>query len=244
MTPEQLVQAAAPKIGALGASFYFHPDTMAVGLAHGVKGYRWYILGRGGVLGDVEAPVVKAAFGYFAPGLLGKLWDSARAVLPAREAGHVYHGCCAAIGRVRFSAIPELDAFNVAMAKIVAAQSPDALPMFAGIAAEPLSDDAAGRALQLTAVARELRGSLHLVAVLASGLSTQVAHYLKRPNDYELFGWTDPPEVRSSDTARLDAAERMTDELVLDAFAAVTEDEADLIVRVLTAMEAATAAAG
>jgi hypothetical protein len=137
-----------------------------------------------------------------------------------------------------------LDAFNSAMAKIVAAQAPDGLPMFAGIAAEPLSDDPAGRALQLTAVVRELRGSLHLVAVLAAGLSTQVAHYLKRPDAYELFGWTDPPTVRGSDQARLEAAEHMTDELVVGAFSAVTSDEADLIVRVLTAMDVATAAAG
>ena len=242
MTPEQLVQAAAPKIGSLGASFYFHPDTMAVGLAHGVKGYRWYILGRGGVLGDVEPPVVKAAFGYFAPGLIAKLWDSSRAILPPRDAGRIYHECCAAIGRAHFSAIPELDEFNVAMAKIVAAQSPDGLPQFAGIAAEPLSDDAPGRALQLTAVVRELRGSLHLLAVIATGLTTQVAHYLKRPDDYGLFGWTEPPEVRGSDEARLEAAERMTDELVLDAFSAVSAHEADLIVRVLTAMETASVA--
>ena len=240
MTPEQLVQAAAPKIGSLGASFYFHPDTMAVGLAHGVKGYRWYILGRGGVLGDVEAPVVKAAFGYFAPSLITKLWDSSRTILAPREAGRIYHECCAAIGRARFSAIPELDEFNIAMAKIVAAQSPDGLPQFAGIAAEPLADDAAGRALQLTAVVRELRGSVHLLAVIATGLTTQVAHFLKRPNDYGLFGWTEPPEVRGSDQARLEAAERMTDELVLDAFSAVSAEEADLVVRVLTAMEAAS----
>ncbi len=78
MTPTELVQAACPKIASLGAAFYFNPETVAKGKELGLDGFRFYFLGRGGVLGDVEARVVRSAFGYFAPELVDKMWNSSR----------------------------------------------------------------------------------------------------------------------------------------------------------------------
>ena len=77
-----LVQAACPKIGDLGSAFYFDPATVAKGKELGLDGFRFYFLGRGGVLGDVEPRVVQAAFGYFEPRLIAKIWDSARERMP------------------------------------------------------------------------------------------------------------------------------------------------------------------
>ena len=50
-----------------------------------------------------------------------------------------------------------------------------------------------GRAMQKAAVLRELRGSVHLVAVFASGLSDAQAHAIKRPGDVAVFGWEEAP---------------------------------------------------
>ena len=61
------------------------------------------------------------------------------------------------------------------------------------------------------------------VAVLASGLTDQQAHYLNRPDDYETFGWSEPPAVDDTHRAAMDAAEELTDRMLAPAFAAVPE---------------------
>ncbi len=64
-TPMELVQSACPKIGSLGSAHYFDREiTVPRGKELGLDGFRFYFLGRGGVLGDVEARVVRSAFGY------------------------------------------------------------------------------------------------------------------------------------------------------------------------------------
>jgi hypothetical protein len=94
--------------------------------------------------------------------------------------------------------------------------------------------------MHLISVLRELRGSAHLVAVRAVGLGAEIAHYLRRPNDYTSFGWGEtPPEVTDEDRARLARADALTDDLVRSAFSVVDHATADTFVRVLTAIEAA-----
>ncbi|MEZ5230551.1 MAG: hypothetical protein R2710_28945 [Acidimicrobiales bacterium] len=61
MTPEAVISATAGPTGNVGAAFYFHPDTLAKGKELGLDGMRFYILGRGGVLGDAESDVVASA---------------------------------------------------------------------------------------------------------------------------------------------------------------------------------------
>jgi hypothetical protein len=225
MTPEQLVQSVAAPIGAIGASFYFVPETLAVGKEHGVGGFQWYFVGRGGVLGDVEAPVVQAAFGYFHPEMAAKLWNAAREKIAPRVAGQRYHVCAADFGRAKLDGVDGLGAYCEAAEAVVGAAHPAGLPLFAGIAAEPLVADAPGRAYQLACVLRELRGSAHLVAVLASGLSAEQAHFLRRPNEMKSFGYDEatPPAVTDADRAALAAADKLTDKLVTPAFAALDD---------------------
>jgi hypothetical protein len=228
VTTEELIANVSPTIGSLGSGFYFIPETLAVGKALGLDGFRWYVLGRGGVLGDVAPGVVSAAFGYFSPELITKLWDSARAIVPAREAGHRYHLCAAEYGRAKFSAVEGLAEYCAAAEKVIAAADCDGLSLFAGIAAEPLVEDLPGRAMQLTAVLRELRGSAHLVAVVATGMRARSAHFVKRPDDAKTFGYS-PEDVAAGgspdDAARLDAAERVTDLIVTRAFSVLTDAE-------------------
>lgn len=236
------MSTVCPTIGSLGSGFYFSPETLAVGKEMGLDGLRWYILGRGGVLGNVEAPVVSAAFGYFNPSLIDKMWNSARAVIEPRTAGARYHLCAAEYGRRAFADIAGLEGYNAAAEKVVAAADRDGLSLFAGIAAEPLVDDPAGRAMQLTAVLRELRGSAHLAAVVGTGLRARNAHALKRPNDLQMFGYADGDIVATpSDQAKLDAAERATDDMLRPAFAVLDDGEAGALTDGTRAMQAALA---
>lgn len=242
MTPAELVATACPKIGSLGMAFYFIPETVSVGKEHGLDGFRFYFLGRGGVLGDVEAKVVQSAFGYFNGPLVDKMWNSAKEKMAPRDAARLYLKCCADLGRRKFADVDGLDAFCAAAEKVVAAAEPAALVLFAGIAAEPLQEDVPGRAMQLLAVLREFRGSAHLVAVVASGLSPQMAHALKRPNDYATFGYSgEAPAGTDEDRRRHQAAEQMTDAIVLPAFSSLNEGEAAALLAGVNAMEAALA---
>ncbi|MEM9035248.1 MAG: hypothetical protein AAGA99_16380 [Actinomycetota bacterium] len=232
--------AGAP-LNKVGAGFYFDPVTLAKGKELGLDGFRMYVLGRGGVLGDVEAPVVQAAFGYFQMDLVEKIWGSAKEIMAPRDGSRAYHEACADYGRSRFADIEGLAAFNAGAEAIIAAQPVAGLSLYAAWAAEPMVDDVPGRAAQLAAVLRELRGSAHLVAIVASGLNDQQAHFLKRPDDYAMFGWSDPPEIDDSHRAAMDTAEDLTNQLLAPAFGVVPEGERAAFCATAEAMQGALA---
>jgi hypothetical protein len=242
MTPLELVAEACPKIGSLGSAFYFDPDTLARGKELGLDGFRFYFLGRGGVLGDVEAPVVQSAFGYFAPATVDKIWNSARQRMSPRDAGRENLESARELGRKRLTGIEGLEAFCAAARAVDEAADPAALALYAGISAEPLCDDPPGQAMQLTATLREYRGSAHLAAVRASGLEPAVAHAIKRPDDVVSFGWTEPIEITEDDRAKHVAAEALTDQMVVGAFAALDAEGAGHLSAGLRAIEQALTA--
>lgn len=218
MVAQELIAATSPIIGKAGAAFYFHADTLARGKELKLDGFRFYMLGRGGVLGDVESDVVASAFGYFSRPLVARIWNTAKERLAPREAARAYLACCAHLGRSALATVDGLGAFCQAAEAIIAATNPAGLSLYAGVAAEPRVDDLPGRALQLVAVLRELRGSVHLLAVVASGLAPEVAHAIKRPNDVATFGWDPAPVWGEAERAKLNAAEALTDRLLLGAY--------------------------
>jgi hypothetical protein len=239
MTPIELVQRVSPTIGSAGSAFYFAPATLARGKELGLDGFRFYALGRGGVLGDVEPAVIQSAFGYFNGGLIAKIWDSAKEVMSPREAGTVYMECAGNHGTANLADIAGLDEFNVAAEKVIAAADPSALALFAGVAAEAKSNDTAARAMQNVAVLRELRGSVHLVAIAAQGLSAEMAHRIKRPDDVATFGWGEGVEPSDAERAKWDAAEALTDELLAPVWAVLDDAEAAAVVTAVDAIGSA-----
>jgi hypothetical protein len=241
---DQLISDISPKIQALGAAFYFQPETVARGKELGLDGFRFYFLGRGGVLGDVEGRVVASAFGYFSPPLVDKIWSSAkeRASVGPREAAREYLACAHAFGRAKFADIAGLDGFCGAAQAVVAAAAadPGALALFAGISAEALPDDLPARAYQLACVLREHRGSAHLAAVRAAGLSPRVAHAIKRPTEVETFGWgaDEVAAVTDEDRARHARAEELTDVIEGPAYAVLDAAQATALRDATDAMAA------
>lgn len=243
LTPSELVKVVCPKIRDSGWAYYFASQTIARGEELGLDVYTFYFMGRGGVLGDVEWPVVHSAFGYFNPEVVRNAWNSGREKVAPREAGRAYMECCRQLGRSRLSGLDCLQSFCAAADAVndAASELVPGLALYAATSAEPLADDLPGRAMQLVAVLRELRGSAHLLSIVASGLTPKEAHYLRRPGDFALFGWSDGdiPTVGNGHRARLDAAEALTDELVLPAYSVLDPAGAAALLGGMESIEAA-----
>lgn len=244
MTPEELVASACPLIGDMGWAFYFAPETAARVGEIGLDVMSFYVAGRGGVLGDAEPAVVQSSFGYFNPALVESAWETCRKVIAPRDAARVYMECCNEFGRNHFASVDGLDAYCEAAQSVVAAADPQGLPLFAGASRQPLPDDLPARAMQLTTVLREFRGSAHLVAVVAAGLPPVTAHLIARPEMWEVFGWQegDKPVFTDRDRQALAASESITDRIVLPAYSAVAESLRQPMVAALREMKAALAA--
>ncbi len=243
MTPLELVRQACPIINDTGWAYYFTPETQAKGAELGLKGPMFYFAGRGGVLGDCDADVVAAAFGYFNPAVIRRAWESATAIRPAREIGRAHFECCADLGRQKLGGVANLAAFVEAADAVNRAAEPDGLALYAAFKAEPLASDLPGRAMQLVAILREFRGSAHLIAVRASGLTSKQAHFSKRPNDVAMFGWTpeDAPVLDDDVANRMKAAEDLTDHIVLPAYSVLDARGAQALLDGARAIKAAVA---
>ncbi len=229
MQPREIMRATEP-IGRIGQTFYFHPDTVATGKEAGLDGFRFYFLGRGGVLGDVEPDVIHAAFGYFHVGLIDKVWNSAKERMAPRDAARLYLECGHRLGRAKFAEIDGLDGFVEAATQVIGAVEGASLPLFAGVRAEPVPDDTAAAAMHQAMVLREMRGSMHLLALTACGVASPVAHAIKRPGDVAMFGYDEVPQVTDDDRANWHRAEELTDELLAPAYASLTDAQAAALV--------------
>ena len=244
MTNEELISIVCPIFNDNSYKYYFSQSTIDTGKSLGLKGMEFYVAGRGGALGDCEGSVVAAAFGYFNPIIINAAWTLAIAKHPARSIGSVHYECAAVVGREKLSALPNLAEFVSAMQKVFDAMDPDGLALFAAFKSLPLVNDLPGRAMQLAASLREYRGSAHLVAVRASGVSGIQAHFIKRPKDMKNFGWSESeyPIVNDETRARMVAAEKLTDALCIAPYSVLNETERASLVAGARAFEAALAA--
>jgi hypothetical protein len=239
MDTQKLMDEACPLIGEYGWSYYFDPATLARGERLGLDAFAFYFLGRGGVLGDVDAAVVQSAFGYFNPVVLGSLWDAAKAKCDPRTAGREYFEANHDFGRARLTGLDELEGFVAAAAAVVEAGRREVagLTLFAAAAAETVPTDLPAAAMHQLTVLRELRGSAHLLAVVAQAVPPRTAHFLRRPEMFTTFGWPEDqaPAVTDADRAALAAADELTDRLVAPAFAVLDDDGADALLAGLRA---------
>lgn len=242
MTPLEAVTAIARPIGSIGSRFMFDPSTYADAAAHGYAGLDFYVTGRGGVLGDVDASVVAAAFGFFDEDMVRTLWEQGCAVDGAPAAAERFSDACAAWGRAHFGpdvAYGELRELAVAAADACSAA---ALPLFAGWRSMPRAADDTGAACQALNVLRELRGGAHLVAVVAAGVPPLHAVLATGgPANADLFGHSAPyPDVEDAAASLLDV-EVHTDRIVAGALGALDEPARDRLVELVLATRAGLA---
>lgn len=240
------VRALAAPVTDLGGRFMLHPDTMQAGTDAGFANpLAFYVAGRCGVLGDVDADVVTAALGFFEPSMVRAMWDEGVAVAGAREAGHRYAAACAQWGRARLGSFGDAARLAELAERLLGAADVAGLPLFAAWRAEPLPDDGAGRAYQLLQVMREWRGGAHVVAIVAHGIEPVAAVAAKSGERWaRMFGWQgDLPDVSGLEDA-LGAAEAATDAIVLPAYESALDgaERAELVSLVEAARTALDAA--
>jgi len=170
-----------------------------------LQGYVW---SRGCVLGEPDGSVVAAAFGVFEPGLIGQLYDTARAaagladIRAAREAGAV------AALRTVLGAPEQVAEVTGALRRAAEAMDTAGRPLFAGLAGMPWPADELGRLWHACAMLRELRGDSHLAACVAAGLTGLEANILTELQvGWPLHSYTAtrgwPPEAMNLATASL-----------------------------------------
>jgi len=233
--------AVKSEIQTIGGAFMFSREAKAFGATTGVDGFIGpYTRGRGGVLGEVDADVVTAAFGFFEPETVRAAWNSVAMAPAAAAAG--YLAACQGFGRRKLAGFDGADRLAELLQVVTDSADVAGVSLFAGWRALPLADDAAGRVLQLIHCLRELRGGLHLIAVRASGLSPFEAVLIggsprtDGPTQARLFGWgerVDATEVSAAMRERWDAAEALTDELIAPAFAALDDTAGKELVELL-----------
>lgn len=220
-----------------------HPEVLGPGREAGYGGFAYYVVGRGGVLGDVDAKVVASAFGFFAPGLVSKLWDDGVTVEGARAGARRYAAACADFGRRRLGGFAGAGRLAELVDRITSSADNSALALFAGWQAQPLPDDATGRCYQLLHVLRELRGSAHVVAVVASGLTPLEAVIANPSNSSpenassaqaERFGWSGPFPDAAALRDQFAHAESLTDDIMARAIAVLSGAEQEELIRLVT----------
>jgi hypothetical protein len=227
MTPDECVAGIKGSVGKLGGAWMFDAAVNARGTELGLDTWAWYHCGRGGVLGQPDASVVVAAFGFFPPALQTKAWDKGVSVMAAPAIAEEYAKACAAWGSGRFG--DGADRLADLLTTALDAAPLMGLPLFAGWLRklhEGPADGPARLALALQA-AREHRGGCHLVAVAAAGVDPLQAVMSGRygATNAEFFGWPQPWPDPEGARQEMAAAEVVTDAMVAPAYAALTGDE-------------------
>nr|WP_231856046.1 hypothetical protein [Nocardia cyriacigeorgica] len=223
--------AVNPYIQQLGGAFMFSREAKEYAAETGVDAFfAPYTRGRGGVLGDVDASVVTAAFGFFPEESIRTSWESVQ--MPAAKAAERYARVCHDFGRRKLGGFERAGRLAQLLETVAAAADPAGVPLFAGWRAMPLPEDAPARVMQLTHVLRELRGGLHLIAVRAAGITPLQAVLISGspindgPGQARWYGWPEPfEEITDEVRERWQRAEAVTDELIEPAFAVLDEGE-------------------
>ncbi|WP_067537435.1 SCO6745 family protein [Nocardia crassostreae] len=239
-----VASAVKDQIQQVGGGYMFSREAKAFAATTGVQGFLGgYTRGRGGVLGDVDADVVTAVFGFFPAHSVRAAWE-ATAAMPAAKGADGYLQACQDFGRRRLAEFDQAERLAELLAAVADAADPAGVPLFAGWRAMPRADDAPARVSQLIQVLRELRGGLHLMAVRASGLTPLQAVLIagspitSGEEQARRYGWAEPfEEITAELKGRWMQAETMTDELIAPAFA-VLDDAAAEFTSLLTACHA------
>lgn len=231
--------STATAVGSIGGHFMLDGKTYARAAELGFSGIDFYVAGRGGVLGNVDADVVSAAFTFFEPGGIRALWEQGLAVMGATEAASEFAACCAAWAEAN---VPDtFDAARLAelAGRMVADASPACAPLFAAWRAAPVPGSAKAAAVHHLNTLRELRNGLHGAAVLSSGLTPLEAVSLRSPHMVPMFGWSAPAETEGLQ-ARWDAAEEQTSKSMAHAYAGLDDAERDELVQLANELHEAT----
>lgn len=239
MTPEDFVTQSAGPIQRIAAVHYFDPRAKVAAESVGLDGFRFYFLGRAGVLGDAPAEVARAAFGYFEPRVMSKMWTTAKERSNLTEAVAAQLDVAYQIASETFGDIDGLADAAAAMRRMADSIDPAGLPLFAGFRALPDPTDPVHAFMHQAIIHRELRGSVHLACCAALGLPSRVAHQLRRPDLQQMFGYTDEVDITDEQHELFEQLEPMTNASMAHHAATLTSEDRQIVAATATAVSAA-----
>lgn len=232
MTTLQLAEATGKPILEFGRAWMVDSATRDKAKELGLGGqFGFWVNGRAGVLGEVDAAVVTAAIGFMAPSAVRGYWQARPDGLSAWDVALEWFGVAAAWGRTALAPVSEERVARLASLarKVVDGCDLSTGTLFAGSTLIPLPGDPAGDATITLNVLRELRGGAHLSAAHAVGLGPHGT--IMSTDDpvrggvpwAETFGW---PAPHPAPNAELRAeAEALTTVIMARTFECLTEDE-------------------
>lgn len=218
------------------------PATYAAGSDLGFEGVSFYLAGRAGMLGEVDADVVAAGLVFWEPGMVRASWELVPRVMAPADGAARFAECGHAWGRERIPSSIDLATLAALAGRVITEASCSGAPLFAGwrLMAEPDPDDTAALVLHRLNALRELRMALHGCAVLGVGLRPVEAMAVRAPQMMPLFGWTDPPVDPEPLRAAWETAEEATNRALGHAFECLDEDERETFVSLCDAVHTAT----
>ncbi len=210
-----VVRATSVPIHDIGTAIYLSPDVMTLAAESGwANPFAFYFAGRGGMLGDVNAHVVTAAFGWFEPNAVAAMYTEGVGVAGAKAAAARMAEAHGEWGATHYAGVEGIDDIVAVAEQLVDGIEGSAIPLFVGWRDAARSDDAPGRVAQLMQMLREWRGGFHLVATTAVGLSPLEAILTNEgEGQAKFFGWSEPFADVSAIKAKHDEAEEITDRL-------------------------------
>lgn len=231
--------ATGPAVAQVSSHFMLDGNTYKRGAELGFEGLDFYVTGRGGVLGEVDADVVSAAFTFLEPHAVRALWDQGRAVMPPARAASEFAACCHAWAEEH---VPDdLDATRLGdlVGDVVAEASPACASVFAGWRALAVPTAPKARIVHQMNALRELRLGLHGAAVVTSGLTPLQAVSLRSPAMAPVFGWAELADVDGL-SGLWDVAEERTNQAIAHAFAGLDDAGRAELVELAVALHTAT----
>lgn len=179
-------------VGTLGGAFFLSEQAKQAGKNLGLRGWPTYFVGRCGVLGPVDADVVTAVCGFFPESFVERAWNEGCEV-DLTFAVEVYLKACQEWGRTHLAGFSDVERL-AELAGFVVDRTPSiGAPLFAGWRSLPREVEAPELLAQHMTTLRELRGAMHLAAVMASGLTPREA-IVTGPGgsaNASFFGWSD-----------------------------------------------------
>ena len=217
-------RTTAPAVTAVGSYFMLHGDTYARGAELGFRGLDFYVTGRGGVLGEVDAGVVAAAFAFFEPEHVRTQWDMGRAVMNPMGAAVEFAACAGTWADQHVPDDVDAERLSELADKVATGARVACAPIFAAwrTLQPPVAPKAA--AVHHLNALRELRHGLHAACVVASGLTPLAALSYRQPEMAPLFGWSDLAPTDGVED-RWQAAEEATTRAIAHAYEPLTDAE-------------------
>jgi len=221
-------QHAAERTAAGTLAIAAHPMGAAIAAAGelGLAGYEFYVLGRGGSMGDVKADVIASALSFFEPGWVRGHYDAGAAKISPPEAALAWNARIDEWAETGLSADLPLRRLCDVLGRVLSAAPLAGAPIFAGWRTMPEPASLPALTMHRLYGLRELRGGLHAGAVRAAGLTPLQALLIRTPPLAAPWGWPEPhPDVSGLTSAWL-CAEEATNRAVAGLLGCLREQEA------------------